>query len=228
VATRAFFTTRHGGVSIGPFRSAHRGRHGGDDPAAVAQNRARTAELAGVERLVFMHQVHGRDVAAVGAGSTEEIADVDALVSDVPQVALAVLVADCVPLLLCAERAVAAVHVGRRGLAAGVVARALQELRMLDESAVTASVGPCVCGGCYEVPVAMQEDVCAVVPAARGTTRRGTAGLDLRAGVESQLRAAGVDHIRHERACTVESPDLFSYRRDGTTGRFAGLAVVDP
>ena len=88
---------------------------------------------------------------------------------------------------------------------------------------MSALLGPAVCGACYEVPEAMQAEVAAVAPAAAVRTRRGTAGLDLRAGIEEILRRAGIPEVVQDARCTVEDRVLFSHRRDGVTGRQAGL-----
>jgi copper oxidase (laccase) domain-containing protein len=92
---------------------------------------------------------------------------------------------------------------------------------------VTALLGPAVCGACYEVPAAMQRDVARVAPAAAVATRTGTPGLDLRAGLAETLQKAGVSEVVHDPRCTVEDPNLFSHRRDGVTGRQAGLVWLD-
>jgi copper oxidase (laccase) domain-containing protein len=120
---------------------------------------------------------------------------------------------------------VAAVNAGRAGLRQGVVPAALSAMASLGARArhVTALLGPAVCGACYEVPEAMQADVAAVAPGAAVRTRVGTPGLDLRAGVEGILRRAGIPEVVQDARCTVEDPDLFSYRRDGVTGRQAGI-----
>ncbi|HMA47405.1 MAG TPA: laccase domain-containing protein, partial [Frankiaceae bacterium] len=89
---------------------------------------------------------------------------------------------------------------------------------------LSARLGPAVCGGCYEVPVAMRDEVARVVPAARATSAAGTPALDLRAGLLAQLADHGVRRVVVSSRCTVEEADVYSYRRDGTTGRFAGVA----
>jgi polyphenol oxidase len=234
VPADGLFTGRLGGVSAPPFDELNLGDHVGDDPGAVARNRRLLAQAAGVGRLVFMRQVHGARVVHVGPesppdeapGGFPEVADCDALVTDEPGTGLVVLVADCVPVLLLGERAVGVAHAGRRGVQAGVVPAAVGALRALgeDPGRVRALVGAAACGACYEVPEAMQADVAAVVPQTAVTTRAGTPGLDLTAGVTAQLNAAGVRDVTATGACTVEDPSLFSYRRDGTTGRAAGVA----
>ena len=232
-SARYALTDRHGGVSRPPYDALDLGDHVGDDPAAVAQNRRLlAAELGlGPADLVFMSQVHGTEVAVVErAPAPGEPAPVaDALVTTAAGLALVVLVADCVPVLLAARRSevVAVAHAGRRGVAAGVVPATVAAMRDLGArpDRMVAVVGPAVCGSCYEVPAEMADEVVSRVPAARSTTRDGTAGLDLRAGVVSQLLAAGVETVEADPWCTAESPDLYSHRRDGVTGRFAGVVV---
>ena len=153
----------------------------------------------------------------------------DALVTATPGLVLCVLVADCVPVLLADPVAgvVAAVHAGREGVRRGVVPAALSAMASLGARArhVTALLGPAVCGDCYEVPAAMQDDVAAVAPAAAVRTRRGTAGLDLRAGIAEVLRGAGVAEVVQDPRCTVEDRTFLPSprRRHRPAGR-AGLA----
>jgi len=124
---------------------------------------------------------------------------------------------------------VAAVHAGREGVRQGVLPAALSAMASLGAKArhVTALLGPAVCGACYEVPEEMQADVARVAPAAAVPSRTGTAGLDLRAGIAELLTRAGVREVVHDPRCTVEDPYLFSHRRDGVTGRQAGLVWLD-
>ena len=201
----------------------------GDDPGDVVANRSRVARELGVgeDRLVWMNQVHGSGVAVVDGPQDGPVADTDALVTATPGLVLGVLAADCVPVLLTDPVAgvVAAVHAGREGLRRGVLPATLSAMASLGARArhVTALLGPAVCGACYEVPREMQAEVAAVAPAAAVSTRRGTAGLDLRAGLAEILGRAGVTEVVHDPRCTVEDPQLFSHRRDGVTGRQAGL-----
>lgn len=158
-------------------------------------------------------------------GPADERPAADGIVTDVPDVVLVVRAADCVPVLLADPRArvVGAAHAGRRGLETGVVPATLERMRALGAREVTAWIGPHVCGLCYEVPVAMQDEVATAVPAARATTSWGTPSLDLGAGVRAQLERAGATVV-DVAACTLESPDLYSYRRDGErAGRHAGV-----
>lgn len=226
MAARIVFTTRSGGVSSGPYAELNLGAHVGDDRDHVTENRRRLAARLGVERVVFMHQVHGRNVAVVDDSTDADVADVDAVVTASPRLALGVLVADCVPVVIAGSRGAAVIHAGRRGVRADVVTAAVDQIRALDDGPLRAVVGPAICGRCYEVPADLQADVVAAVPETRSSTRRATPALDLKAGVASQLRRAGVDDITIDPACTAEDRRYFSHRRDGVTGRFAGVVVV--
>lgn len=225
---RAGVTDRLGGFSAPPYDALNLGGRIGDDETAVARNREWVADRLGIEarRVVWMHQVHGNDVAYVAGAPSTGAPAVDAVVTDVPGVALTVLAADCTPVLLAdpVARVVGAAHAGRPGVAAGVVPALLNSMieRGARADRMAAVVGPAVCGSCYEVPVDMQRAVASAVPQTWCMTRQGTSGLDIRAGVLAQLRAAGVIEITRDLRCTVESPELYSYRRDGRTGRFGG------
>ncbi len=229
VRPRRVVTDRRGGRSRSPYESFNLGGHVGDDPDDVAANRDRLARELGVDasRLVWMDQVHGTGVAVVDGPADGPLPATDALVTRTPGLVLCALVADCVPVLLAdpAAGVVAAVHAGREGVRHGVVPAALAAMRGQGSrpADVTALLGPAVCGACYEVPRAMQAEVARVAPAAAVRTRRGTPGLDLRAGLAELLRGAGVGQVVHDPRCTVEDRFLFSHRRDGVTGRQAGV-----
>jgi YfiH family protein len=230
------FTDRHGGTSGGPFASLNLSPATGDDAEAVARNldlvgRSFAGDRA-LRRLVLMHQVHGAGVHVVGEDDLDAPHPpvVDALVTDLPGVALVVRVADCVPVLLADPEAgvVGAAHAGRPGLVAGVVPRAVQGMRDLGARRITAWIGPHVCGACYEVPEQLRADVAAVVPEAFGETSWGTPAVDVGAGVLAQLAAEGIEAVDASR-CTLEDRDLYSFRRQGTSsGRLAGLVAVWP
>lgn len=233
VRPRRVVTDRRGGRSLSPYDSFNLGDHVGDDVGAVAANRARAARELGVpgDRLVWMSQVHGTGVAVVDGPQDGPVDDVDALVTATPGLVLCVLAADCVPVLLADHETgvVAAVHAGREGVRRGVLPAALSAMASLGARArhVTALLGPAVCGACYEVPEAMQAEVARVAPAAAVRTRVGTPGLDLRLGLAELLTRAGVREVVHDPRCTAEDPHLFSHRRDGVTGRQAGLVWLD-
>ena len=231
--TRAF-TDRHGGVSAQPYAELNLGDHVGDDPAAVAGNRAVLASALGLPstRVAFMRQVHGARVAVVAASGLDGEGDgrrapvADALVTADSEVGLVVMVADCIPVLLddLDGGPIGVAHVGRPGLAAGVLLAVVDALTQLGATRLRAVLGPSICGGCYEVPEAMRAEVSAVVPQAFGLTRAGTPALDLGAGARAQLADLGGE-TGSAPGCTRERSDLFSFRRDGPTGRFCGVIV---
>jgi YfiH family protein len=227
-------TTRAGGVSSPPFDTFNLGDHVGDDPAAVAANRKRlTAALGlGEDAVVWMNQVHGDHVEVVdGPLEAAPVEKTDALVTTTPRLALAVVSADCVPVLMGDVRAgvVAAVHAGRVGAQNGVVARTVEAMLRLGAQAgdISALLGPAVSGRNYEVPEEMAAAVEAALPGSRTTTSRGTPGLDLRAGIARQLTALGVSAIDIDPRCTVDDRNLFSHRRDAPTGRLASLVWME-
>ena len=229
------FTDRHDGVSGAPFDSLNLAWSGGDEPEAMAENhRLLMDDFApdeGVAGLAELGQVHGDEVVVVGVEGPRH--DVhghlhgvgDGLVTAQPGVTLAVRAADCAPVLFADPEAgvIGACHCGRPGVVAGIVPATLAAMRALGATTVTAWLGPHVCGRCYEVPAAMQDRVAAAEPATRATTSWGSPSVDIGAGVRAQLEREGVEVVDLSR-CTLESPDLFSYRRDGTrSGRQAGL-----
>ncbi|WP_375487607.1 peptidoglycan editing factor PgeF [uncultured Mycobacterium sp.] len=230
---RRVITTRAGGVSAPPFDTFNLGDHVGDDPAAVAANRARLAATIGLgaDRVVWMNQVHGDHVEVVDEPQSAAVDGTDALVTTTPRLALAVVSADCVPVLMADARAgvVAAVHAGRVGAQRGVVARALDTMLSVGAHTEDISVllGPAVSGRNYEVPAAMADEVDAALPGSRTSTSAGTPGLDLRAGIACQLSELGVEAIDIDRRCTVDDPGLFSHRRGAPTGRLASLVWME-
>ena len=179
-----------------------------------------------------MNQVHGDHVAVVDGPVNGAVDKTDALVTTTPRLALAVVTADCVPVLMGDARAgvVAAVHAGRVGAQKGVVARAVEAMlrrRAHAPSDISALLGPAVSGRNYEVPDEMAAEVEASLPGSRTTTSRGTPGLDLRAGIARQLTALGITAIDIDPRCTVDDRNLFSHRRDAPTGRLASLVWME-
>lgn len=233
VRIRRVTTTRAGGVSKPPFDSFNLGDHVGDDPAAVAANRARLTGAVGLGagRVVWMNQVHGDRVEVVDGPRDDAVDDTDALVTNTARLALAVVTADCVPVLMADARAgvAAAVHAGRVGAQRGVVTRAVEAMIALGAQPddISALLGPAVSGRNYEVPAAMADEVEATLPGSRTTTAAGTPGLDLRAGIACQLKQLGVTAIDIDPRCTVADPALFSHRRNAPTGRLASLVWIE-
>ena len=228
------FTDRWGGVSAVPYEELNLGGAVGDDPGAVRTNRELAAKSLGLDPdlVVWMNQVHGADVAVVeGPWGSSDIPSVDALVTARRGLALAVLTADCTPVLLADPVAgiAGAAHAGRPGMVAGVVPAAVAAMVELgaDPARIVARTGPAVCGRCYEVPADMRADVAAVEPAAYAETSWGTPAVDVTAGAHAQLDRLGVRDREQSPVCTRESDDHFSYRRDRTTGRLASYVWLD-
>lgn len=230
---RRVLTTRAGGVSREPYSSFNLGDHVGDKPSAVEANRRRLAQTIGLpsDRLVWMEQVHSRNVTVVTEPVQEAVAVTDALVTDRPDLALVVLTADCVPLLLSDESAgvVAAVHAGRVGARIGILPQVLDAMSGLGAAPerIGALLGPAACGLCYEVPGHMRDDVETHLPGSAGRTRTGTPSLDIRIGLTAQLEAAGVRAITVDPRCTIEDKALFSHRRGAPTGRQAAAIWME-
>jgi polyphenol oxidase len=232
---RAAFSTRQGGVSTGPYESLNLGILTEDDPARVARNRELLAGALGRDpaQVTMGWQVHGAEVQVhheppgpgrQGFGSPgDDLARVDAQVTDSADVTPLVLVADCVPVALAAPGAVAMVHCGWRGVAAGIVERAVTALcRLADAGEVSAAIGPAIGPCCYEVGPEVSD-----VFARHGhTDALDGRMLDLPHVVCCELETLGVEDIALAGMCVSCHPDLFfSHRREGgLTGRQAGLA----
>lgn len=213
------FTNRTGGASSGAFASLNLGTHVSDDLPTVLSNRAILAEEVGP--IQYMSQVHGNRVVVIEE-VTDEDPTADALVTGIPGVSLAVQVADCIPLLLHSAESVAAVHVGRKGLVNGVALAAIEAMRDMGSSEITAIIGPSICGNCYEVSQEIHDEVVTLHPMAASRTSQGTPALDLPAALLAVLESQLISIIDESR-CTLENDDLYSYRRDGVTGRQAGI-----
>lgn len=187
----------------------------------------------------FPEQVHGPHAHVLdqppdvgGSAASLGVAGVDALVTRLPGTPIAVLVADCMPVLLGdpVNRVVGAAHAGRRGLAQGVLQATVTAMQSLgaEPAVTTAVIGPAICGRCYEVPAQMQAEVDASIPGTASRTRQGTPALDLPAGARSVLVGLGIGTVHDVAVCTFEDDRFYSYRRDGRqTGRFAGVVMLD-
>ena len=226
----AMFTSRHGGTSASPYDSLNLSGAVGDLAAAVSGNRTLLQGACGDggQPVTWMRQAHGSAVWRAGTGPGADVPpEADALFTAAPWLPLGVLVADCAPVLIADDQAriAGAAHAGREGMVAGVVPRLLSAMTMAggEPSRMSAVIGPMICGACYEVPEQLRDRVAKAVPEAGCATRSGSRGIDIRAGIEAQLAAAGVRNVAGDLRCTAESPELYSYRRDGRTGRFAGV-----
>jgi purine-nucleoside/S-methyl-5'-thioadenosine phosphorylase / adenosine deaminase len=252
----AAFTGRAGGTSGAPYATLNLGLRVGDDLRRVLANRRRVATVLGLagRPWALVRQVHGADVLAVGAGppgagdraverrqlgegppeAKPPLGEADGLVTTDPGVVLAVLTADCAPVLLAdpAARVVGAVHAGWRGLAAGVVEAGVAAMAELgaDPARSVGLVGPAVGGCCYEVGPDVRDAVGARLPDALATTRDGRPALDPAAGAAQALALAGVGQVRVAAECTFDLQErFFSHRRDhGRSGRQAGIVALVP
>jgi len=238
----AAFTGRAGGTSAAPYDTLNLALRVGDDLRRALANRRRAATVLGLagQPWALARQVHSATILRVdprrlGQGPPEGkpvVGEADGLVTAEPGVVLAVLTADCAPVLLADPTAgvVGAVHAGWRGLAAGVVEAGVAAMAGLgaDPAACTGLVGPAVGGCCYEVGPDVRAAVGDRYPAALATTRDGRPALDPAAGAAQALQRAGVGQVRVAGECTVDLEErLFSHRRDhGRTGRQAGLIAL--
>lgn len=219
------FSTRAGGFSEGRYESLNLGLLTGDDRDAVIRNRRRLAAGAGVDpRAVAMGwQVHGTDIREWSERDPDGAfldpqgghLKVDGHLTRNPELALLVLVADCLPVAIAGGGSVAMLHCGWRGLAGGLIAKAAARMR-----AEAAAVGPGIGRCCYEVGQEVLDALAGHAGVADGRM------LDLRAIADRQLRAAGITRVEHLDWCTSCHPELFfSHRRDnGVTGRQGGMA----
>jgi YfiH family protein len=218
VPVSVLFTDRVGGVSEAPYDTLNLAGHVGDDPAAVQANRDVVAGRAGVapERLVVLAAVSGGPVARVDASSPAEVSGVEAVVTSEAGLAIGVIAADCVPVLLADDAAgvIGAAHAGRRGVEARIVTDTVQAMVDLgaEPGRIQAWLGPAICGRCYEVGDDVATQTEQVAPRAL-------------AAVVAELGEAGVPDIDLDPRCTAEDPLLYSYRRDGVTGRQASVVV---
>lgn len=231
------FTDRLGGVSAAPYDALNLSISGDDSEAAKSENHRRVVEdfapdVADLGRargswgFFDLFQVHGNAVDIVEERAVARRPEADGIVTAQVTAPLMVRAADCVPVLLAdpVTGVIGAAHAGRKGVESGVVLRTVEEMRRLGAGSIEAWIGPYICGGCYEVPQQMQDEVDALAPGSRSTTSWGTPGLDLGAGLQVQLERVDVRvHVDAVR-CTRESADLHSYRRDGaSSGRHAGI-----
>jgi YfiH family protein len=231
---RAVFTTRRGGHSVGPYASLNLGFATDDDPDAMERNRAALPAAIGSPEPSFTYQVHGAEVRRITDGDADPARDrferprVDGQATNLPGVAIAALVADCLPIAVAGGGAAAMVHAGWRGLRGGVIDAGVTAVRELathrpegGEAELAAAIGPGAGPCCYEVGGEVHEAFAAYAGVRRGDN------LDLKAIARLQLLAAGVSAVYDLELCTLCAPPglLYSHRRDGgVTGRQAGVA----
>ena len=216
------FSARHGGVSQGEFGSLNFGDHVGDTALAVENNRKILKNLLSQSSPIFMNQVHGNEVIEVDSNSNSPVT-ADALITRQAGLPLAVLCADCLPILIKGSKIVGAIHAGRRGILKGIIAETISRMRALGGDNLVATIGPAICSRCYEVDLPMYLD--AISHDAELATNTETHCLDLKRAARSQLSFQGVE-VSDIEICTAHDSNFFSYRRDGITGRNVGVIVL--
>ena len=223
------FTDRRGGVSRPPYDSLNLALHTGDDPFAVSQNRMILQNRIGLP-VYFMQQVHGDNIVIVEESSPETLQACDAIITNSPGIALVVMVADCIPLLLFDEikGVAAAVHAGRNGTFLNIGTKCVKTMAErfgCCSGDIHAKMGPSIRACCYEI----SEEMAAVVRKNFGEKYMNGRYLNLQSLNRDRLLEAGLreSSIYISKVCTCCSADHFSYRREGTTGRFAGVVWIE-
>ncbi|MEJ6573695.1 MAG: peptidoglycan editing factor PgeF [Actinomycetes bacterium] len=216
------FTARHGGTSIGEFDSLNLANHVGDAPGAVEENRIILKSLLSQAHPIFMNQVHGNQVVEVFDNSLTPIT-ADAIITRKLGLPLAVLSADCLPVLVKGESIVGVIHAGRKGILNGIISQTILKMRALGGVDLEATIGPAICGQCYEVDPQMYLDAISVEP--NLATNVETHCLDLKKAAAAQLQIHNVS-VADLEICTAHDLNFFSYRRDGISGRNVGVIVL--
>jgi len=216
------FTARHGGASIGEFDSLNLANHVGDAPGAVEENRIILKSLLSQAHPIFMNQVHGNQVVEVFDNSLTPIT-ADAIITRKVGLPLAVLSADCLPVLVKGESIVGVIHAGRKGILNGIISQTILKMRALGGVDLEATIGPAICGQCYEVDPQMYLDAISVEP--NLATNVETHCLDLKKAAAAQLQIHNVS-VADLEICTAHDLNFFSYRRDGISGRNVGVIVL--
>ena len=216
------FTTRFGGVSEGAYKGLNLAGHVGDLPQNVAKNREILAAALGTApfNLKFMRQIHANRVEIL-RDIDDELPPCDGVITALKGVTLCVLVADCSPVLIADERrgVVAAVHAGRAGVTGKICTNAVNLMASefgCEAGDLRVFVGANIKARNYEVG---ELDL--------GAFNRYKNGgkFDIEAALRDEFTALGVERVEFDPRCTFETRELFSYRRDGVTGRFCGFAM---
>ncbi len=227
----AVTTSRRGGFSKGEFASFNLAAHVSDDPSDVARNRRDLLETLGASRVQWLDQVHGTGCVEATLAGCHTVPEADAAWTGVPGLVLAVLTADCLPVVVAARDAsiVAVVHAGWRGLVAGIIPSALGELPS-RAGGYLGWIGPAIGAAAYEVGEDVAEAVRQLGPKAEVClspgNRAGKHLLDLAGLATRQLAHAGIEDVQRSTACTWSDDRFYSYRRDGATGRQATLVWI--
>jgi YfiH family protein len=216
------FTARHGGTSTGKYSSLNLGDHVGDESADVANNRNILRKLLSRVEPVFMNQVHGNEVIEIVDNSQSKVT-ADALITRQTGLPIAVLSADCLPILIKGASIVGVIHAGRKGILNGIISNTISKMRTLGGEDLEATIGPAICGDCYEVDIQMYLDAIEIDP--NLATKPETHSLDLKKAAAGQLDSQRVS-VNDLGICTAHNFNYFSFRRDGISGRNAGVIVL--
>ena len=236
IGVGAAVTLRHPGVSVAPYTGLNLAYHTGDDAACVNENRAALLNRLGLEDVQWLEQVHGTHVLEASVDSAANAPQADGAVTSAAGLACAVMVADCLPVLLATRSGnrVGALHVGWRGLLAGVLESGLKRMESTARNLV-AWLGPCISGEAYEVgPEVRDAYLDAPGSEASESAFLPSPGrshhwlMDLRAIAAHKLTTLGVTFEVSPRCAYKEHKRFYSYRRDGVTGRFAALVWITP
>jgi YfiH family protein len=219
-------TNRYGGVSKVPYDSLNLALHVKDNPKDVLENRMILSQKHNfiLENLIYMNQTHSSNIAIIKDTSINKIENCDALITDVKNIPLMVMVADCIPILVYdpKKEVIAVIHAGRNGTFNEISKKTI--LKMKDEFGCKADdilvyLGASIHGCCYEVG----EEIARLVDDKYVEKREESWYLDLQSMNVEQLKSVDVTSIEVSEICTCCNEDYFSYRREGTTGRFAGI-----
>ena len=216
-----FISDRADGVSASPYDSLNIAYHVGDDATSVGQNRQILYEKAGIEMAQFANQVHGDKICYIDRFITPP--DCDGLITDKPNIPLAIMSADCYGVLLFDQNVgvIAALHAGRAGATKGIVQKAILMMQnQFGAKDIEAIISPGIGACCYEI----SESLAKCYP--QRFIKNGRF-LDIKAMIYEQLKRMNVESIYNEDICTCCDTRYFSYRRDGRTGRFASVIWME-
>lgn len=216
------FTNIHGGVSKGNYESLNLALHVKDNPLHVAKNRSLTCKEFNIKNISFMNQVHECDVKVIN--NADKIPTCDGIITNQKNLALAVLSADCIPLLLydSKTKAIGAIHAGRAGVFGNIAQNAINKMATefgTNALHVKAFIGPCIHQCCYELSTNVLQEAKEKFALHVKQNR-----LDIKSILITQLQNLGV-HVKDNSKCTCCNKEYFSYRRDGLTGRIAGIIM---
>lgn len=238
---KAMITNRHGGFSQSPFDSLNLGLHVGDDPATVQKNRDALKAVLPNEP-IWLNQVHGTQVIDADASkeskdACSDVPSADASVTTTPGRVLAIMTADCLPVLLASRdgKVVGVAHAGWRGLAAGVIEQTVALMRTKQrnqaQSEILAYLGPAIGPHAFEVGSEVRDIFMAQNPASAACfeqlQEKGKYLADIYGLACLRLNALGIEHIEGGGECTLQNPDYFSYRRDQQTGRMGSFIWIE-